>query len=468
MKHSIRAVITRNFVALILLTVSLLDVFLILGFRQYTYNGVRYYLEQQLNSSYYTYERYFKNVDLEMLLESDYNMIFNQSGGQVQLIGNDGQLLYDSIGAINDPVKDYPDVQSALKGQSGSRVGKVAYSDTPVLSVSRPLFSEDHGLLGVLRYTSSLAPAHRSVLTLTRYLLMLTFLVILISVIVSRFLAKGITRPIEEIQSTAIQLADGQYKKRIYMKRDDELGQLAQSINTLAAEIVRKEQVKNDFISSISHELRTPLTSIRGWAAILKDTDPEDKEVLTEGFHIIESETERLSKMVEELLDFSRYISGRITLKKDQFDITSTCEGILKQMEPRARKQEIHLMNEVNDDIVLVTADEDRIRQVLINLIDNAIKFTDPGGWVLLEARKNYPNYEIIVSDNGVGMDENELRLAKEKFYKGKHSNSHSGLGLSIAEEIIKLHNGEIQIVSEKNVGTSIRVFIPLENEAVS
>lgn len=100
------------------------------------------------------------------------------------------------------------------------------------------------------------------------------------------------------------------------MKRDDELGQLAQSINTLAAEIVRKEQVKNDFISSISHELRTPLTSIRGWAAILKDTDPEDKEVLTEGFHIIESETERLSKMVEELLDFSRYISGRITLKR--------------------------------------------------------------------------------------------------------------------------------------------------------
>lgn len=466
MKHSIRTVITRNFVALILLTVSLLDVFLILGFRQYTYNGVRYYLEQQLNSSYYTYERYFKNIDPETLLETDYNMIFGQSGGQVQLIGSDGQLLYDSIGAINDPVKDYPDVQSALKGKSESRVGKVVYSDTAVLSVSRPLFSEDRALLGVLRYTSSLAPAHRSVLMLSRYLLLLTFLVIAISVIISRFLAKGITRPIEEIQSTAIQLADGQYKKRINMKRDDELGQLAQSLNTLAAEIVRKEQVKNDFISSISHELRTPLTSIRGWAAILKETDPEEKDVMMEGFSIIESETERLSKMVEELLDFSRYISGRITLKKDQFDITSTCKGILKQMEPRAQKQEIHLINEVNDHVVLIMADEDRIRQVLINLIDNAIKFTDPGGWVLLEARKNYPNYEIIVSDNGVGMDENELRLAKEKFYKGKHSNSHSGLGLSIAEEIIKLHNGEIQIVSEKYVGTSIRIFIPLENEA--
>lgn len=466
MKHSLRTVITRNFVALILLTVNLLDVFLILGFRQYTYNGVRYYLEQQLDRSYYTYERYFKNFDLEMLLESDYNMVFNQSGGQVQLIGADGQLLYDSIGAINDPVKDYTDVQSALKGNSGSRVGKVTYSDTPVLSVSRPLFSEDHGLLGVLRYTSSLAPAHRAVLTLTRYLLLLTFLVTAISIIVSRFLAKGITRPIEEIQSTAIQLADGQYKRRIKMARDDELGQLAQSLNTLAAEIVRKEQVKNDFISSISHELRTPLTSIRGWAAILKDTDPEEKDVMAEGFNIIEGETERLSKMVEELLDFSRYISGRITLKKDQFDITSTCIGILKQMEPRAQKQEVHLINEVNEEVVLITADEDRLRQVLINLIDNAIKFTDPGGWVLLEARKNYPNYEIIVSDNGVGMDENELRLAKEKFYKGKHSNSHSGLGLSIAEEIIKLHNGEIQIVSEKYVGTSIRVFVPLENEA--
>ncbi|MDD7363755.1 MAG: ATP-binding protein [Peptoniphilus sp.] len=468
MKQSIRIIITRNFVALILLTVSLLDVLLILGFRQYTYNGVKYYLNQQLNNSIYTYDRYFKNGSLQELLESDYEIIFNQFGGQVQLVGPDGQLIYDSIGAINDPVKDYPDVQSALKGKENSRIGKVTYADTSVLSVSRPLFSREGSVLAVLRYTSSLAPAHRSVLILTRYLLILTVFVIAISIIVSRYLAKAITRPIEEIQSTAIQLADGQYKKRIELQRDDELGQLAQSINTLAAEIVRKEQVKNDFISSISHELRTPLTSIRGWAAILKDTDPEDKEIYTEGFNIIENETERLSKMVEELLDFSRYISGRITLKKDEFNITSTCRDVLRQMQPRAQNQDIHLIDEVNDEVVLITGDEDRIRQVLINLIDNAIKFTDPGGWVLLEARKNYPNYEMIISDNGVGMDETELRLAKEKFYKGKHSNSHSGLGLSIAEEIIKLHNGEIQIVSEKSVGTSIRVFIPLENEATS
>lgn len=468
MKNSIRKVITRNFVALVLLTVSLLDLSFILGFRQYTYDGVKYYLHQQLRSSFYTYDRYFKNNSLQELIESDYDMIFNQFGGQVQLIASDGQLIYDSIGAINDPVKDYPDVQLGLEGKEGSRIGKVTYSDTPVISVSHPLFSKRGDVLAVLRYTSSLAPAQRSVLSLTRYLLSLTVFVIAISIVFSRYLAKKITRPIEEIQSTAIQLADGQYKRRIDIDRDDELGQLAQSINTLAAEIVRKEQVKNDFISSISHELRTPLTSIRGWASILKDTDAKEKEIFTEGFNIIENETERLSKMVEELLDFSRYISGRITLKKDQFDITSTCRNVLKQMQPRAQNQEIHLIDEVNDEVVVLTADEDRIRQVLINLIDNAIKFTDPGGWVVLEARKNYPNYEMIVSDNGVGMDENELRLAKEKFYKGRHSNSHSGLGLSIADEIIKLHNGDIQIVSEKTVGTTIRVFIPLENEAIS
>ena len=468
MKHSIRKTLTRNFVALILLTVSLLDLALIFGFREYTYNGVKFYLNQQLNSSVYTYERYFKSSSLEELLADDYGMLFYQFGGQVQMIDKDAQLVYDSIGAINDPVKDYPDVLQALKGKDGFRIGPVPFSDTKVLSVSRPLYSQDDEVIGVLRYSSSLAPAIHSVWTLSRYLLVLTAFVIAIAVVASRMLSKSITRPIEEIQSTAIQLADGQYKKHITMKRDDELGQLAQSINTLAAEIVRKEQVKNDFISSISHELRTPLTSIKGWAAILKDTDPADTDVMNEGFEIIERETDRLSKMVEELLDFSRYISGRITLKKDRFDITSTCEDVFKQMKPRAMKESIHLINEINEEVVLLTADEDRLRQVLINLIDNAIKFTDADGWVLFEARKNFPNYEMIISDNGVGMDENELALAKEKFYKGKHSNSHSGLGLSIADEIVKHHSGSIQIVSEKSVGTTIRVIIPLGSEAAA
>ncbi|WP_068458234.1 ATP-binding protein [Aedoeadaptatus pacaensis] len=468
MKHSIRKTLTRNFVALILLTVSLLDLALIFGFREYTYNGVKYYLNQQLNSSVYTYERYFKSSSLDELLADDYGMLFYQFGGQVQMIDKDAQLVYDSIGAINDPVKDYPDVLQALKGKDGFRIGPVPFSDTKVLSVSRPLYSQDDEVIGVLRYSSSLVPAIHSVWTLSRYLLVLTAFVIAIAVVASRMLSKSITRPIEEIQSTAIQLADGQYKKHITMKRDDELGQLAQSINTLAAEIVRKEQVKNDFISSISHELRTPLTSIKGWAAILKDTDPADTDVMNEGFEIIERETDRLSKMVEELLDFSRYISGRITLKKDRFDITSTCEDVFKQMKPRAMKESIHLINEINEEVVLLTADEDRLRQVLINLIDNAIKFTDADGWVLFEARKNFPNYEMIISDNGVGMDENELALAKEKFYKGKHSNSHSGLGLSIADEIVKFHSGSIQIVSEKSVGTTIRVIIPLGSEAAA
>ena len=468
MKHSIRKTLTRNFVALILLTVSLLDLALIFGFREYTYNGVKFYLNQQMNSSVYTYERYFKSSSLEELLTDDYGMLFYQFGGQVQMIDKDAQLVYDSIGAINDPVKDYPDVLQALKGKDGFRIGPVPFSDSKVLSVSRPLYSQDDEVIGVLRYSSSLAPAIHSVWTLSRYLLVLTAFVIAIAVVASRMLSKSITRPIEEIQSTAIQLADGQYKKHIVMKRDDELGQLAQSINTLAAEIVRKEQVKNDFISSISHELRTPLTSIKGWAAILKDTDPADTDVMNEGFEIIERETDRLSKMVEELLDFSRYISGRITLKKDRFDITSTCEDVFKQMKPRAMKESIHLINEINEEVVLLTADEDRLRQVLINLIDNAIKFTDADGWVLFEARKNFPNYEMIISDNGVGMDENELALAKEKFYKGKHSNSHSGLGLSIADEIVKLHSGSIQIVSEKSVGTTIRVIIPLGSEAAA
>lgn len=118
MKHSIRKTVTRNFVALILLTVSLLDLALIFGFREYTYGGVKFYLNQQLDSAVYTYDRYFKSRSIDELLDGDYDMIFNQFGGQVQMIDKDAQLVYDSIGAINDPVKDYPDVVQALVAKS--------------------------------------------------------------------------------------------------------------------------------------------------------------------------------------------------------------------------------------------------------------------------------------------------------------------------------------------------------------
>lgn len=186
---------------------------------------------------------------------------------------------------------------------------------------------------------------------------------------------------------------------------------------------------------------------------------------MEDGLNIIENEADRLAKMVEELLDFSRYISGRITLDKEIIDISQTCLDISKQMRPRAKSNNIELITDLPKESILINADENRIKQLLINLLDNAIKFTSDKGWVKFQMLKEDDKVQIMISDNGMGMTKEELAHVKEKFYKGKHSKSHSGIGLSISDEITKLHQGSLEIFSEENIGTTVKVSLPIEVE---
>ena len=288
-------------------------------------------------------------------------------------------------------------------------------------------------------------------------------IVVLISGIISLFLADSIIKPLKEVTDVAEKLADGQFKVRSEVKINDEIGRLSQTLNYMADEILRKEQLKNDFISNVSHELRTPLTSIKGWAITLKSDEVPDKDLLDDGLNIIEKESDRLSLMVEELLDFSRFTSGRISLEKEVFDIKSTLDMIYKQLKPRAKNSNIEFIRIIDDAIETLTGDENRIKQVFINILDNAFKFTDEGGKVEFNALKIENDLLIEITDNGAGIPEAELPYVTEKFYKGKNSNSHSGIGLSISDEIVKLHGGNMTIQSEEGKGTRVIVRLPLE-----
>ena len=274
--------------------------------------------------------------------------------------------------------------------------------------------------------------------------------------------AETIIQPLIELKEFANELAHGNFsiKLKDTSISDDEIGDLAKTFVYMASEIDKSEKLKEEFISSISHELRTPLTSIKGWSETL-GYEGITRDELDLGLGIIQDETERLIKLVEELLDFSRLASDRIKLKIDTVNIKSLAIGVMNQLKVKSSEKDIRLnVAFENENIDLIQGDKDRLRQVLINLIQNSIKFTDEGGFINIIVSQDEEYTTIKVVDNGAGIEKENLEKVLDKFFQEDYNESGSGLGLAISNEIVKLHGGKMTLNSKKGVGTSITVKI--------
>lgn len=462
MKYSIGKKLVKNFLLIIIFTVVVISLFLILGFRNFYYSNVENELTSRLTLSIDSFEKFYSDRTLDELIIEDSEMLWANTSSEVQILNNDKYVIYDSVGALPTDKISTGDVISAEKGNFSTFVGSNNYTDDQVMSLTGRLHNRAGMGVGYLRFITSMEETNRSILKTSLIILGLGIVVIGITTIMSLILARSIVRPMEELISVAEKMADGQYKVRSELNTEDEFEQLSNTLNVMAEEILKREQIKNDFISSISHELRTPLTSIKGWAVVLKSAKEDEREVIADGLNIIENETDRLSKMVEELLDFSRFISGRIQLEKDTINLTDILTDIAKQMRPRAELNKIEFQYAIDQTNAIMIGDENRIRQLLINLLDNAIKFTSVDGFVRFGSNVFEDHIVVLITDNGQGIDKDEIQHVKEKFYKGKHSKSHSGIGLSIADEIATLHQGKLEIFSEKNIGTTVKVTLPI------
>lgn len=257
-------------------------------------------------------------------------------------------------------------------------------------------------------------------------------------------------------------MAQGRFDVRVSKRYDDEIGELGDTLNYMAQEVANQQKMKNDFIASISHELRTPLTSIMGWIITINSGDIDSKEELKEGLDIIERESKRLAELVDELLDFSKFDAGIITLRKSVVNLGELLKYIKRQMEPRAERKGITMTIDVDEHLPLIEADENRLKQVFINIIDNSFKFTQKGGYIDIIGRKNENGVLIRIEDSGCGIPEEDLPRVKQRFFKGSNVVSGSGLGLAICDEIVRLHNGKIDIESTVGKGTRVDVILPV------
>ena len=250
--------------------------------------------------------------------------------------------------------------------------------------------------------------------------------------------------------------------RRLEKENDDEIGELCDVINYMAGELSKAEQLKNDFISSVSHELRTPLTAIKGWAETIRASGTSDPLILNKGVEVISNECERLSGLVEDLLDFSRMQSGHLRLHMEKTDILAELEEAYVMYKEIAAKDGIRLEYRAPEQLPPVMADANRLKQVFINIIDNAVKYSSRGDLVRIEASSHDIYVQVAVKDTGCGIAAQDLGKVKERFYKANKTVRGSGIGLAVADEIIKQHNGILEIDSKENIGTVVTIVLPI------
>ena len=279
------------------------------------------------------------------------------------------------------------------------------------------------------------------------------------------FFIKSIVKPIQDVGNAARKIAMGDFESRIDIKSDDEIGELCNSINYMAAELLAAETMKNDFISSVSHELRTPLTAIRGWGETARMSVGSDEGLVERGLDVVLSEADRLGKLVEELLDFSRMQSGRLTVNTRPIDVSELLSATAGMYTELARQQGIELSYTASLSSATVLGDPDRLKQVFVNVIDNAVKYTEKGGLVLVTQQIEEGCVRILVKDTGVGIPAQDIDRVKEKFFKSNKTVRGSGIGLAVADEIIKQHQGLLFLESTEGVGTTVTIVLPLYEE---
>ena len=383
---------------------------------------------EYLNQGYYDY---YKSCAIYAQTFDEKNTL------ELQFIDADGQLVASSYGQFLGASPTTSDISQALEtGKISSFVGKDPNTGEGIMAVSSPMRYSNGQIIGVLRYVTATRQLDMQILTIGCF-------------------------PLREIIEKAKRITNGSYGIQIQTRYDDEVGELAETINEMSLKISENEKLQTDFISSLSHELRTPLTAITGWSETLLSGDDLDENT-QRGVKIIHREAVRMTEMVVELLDFTRMQDGRMTLNMELADIRSEFEDTVYMYGSRLAQDGITLEYLDNDqDIPEISCDPKRLRQVFLNILDNAAKHGGEGKRIQAEILWEDEEVVVNIRDFGPGIPEDELPLVTKKFYKGSSKARGSGIGLAVCDEIVQLHGGTLTLSNAEGGGTLVSVRIP-------
>ena len=379
---------------------------------------------------------------------------------EVQVIDRNDNVVVTTTGfqPSDSKMADYEQAKLTGSAVADSKTSEGEH----VLAGTTALYDSSGRYIGAYRWITTLENADRRISGLIITLVVTGLLVLAFCAFSGLFFIKSIVTPIRDVSNIARKIAMGDFGSRIEITKNDEIGELCDTINYMASELSQAENMKNDFISSVSHELRTPLTAIKGWGETAKMSIGTDEALVKRGIDVVLSEADRLSGLVEELLDFSRMETGRLSVVSQPLNISELLTESVDMYIELARQQGIELVFTRPAEDVTVLGDPNRLKQVFINIIDNAVKYTEKGGQVLVDQITEEGCVRITVKDTGVGIPAQDIDRVKEKFYKANKTVRGSGIGLAVADEIIKQHKGLLFLESTEGVGTTVTIVLPL------
>ena len=407
------------------------------------------YLNQSYNQYYQSCITYAQTFEEKSKLE-------------LQFINAQGRIVASSHGTWAGESPTTSDIRDAIEKRSiMPYYGVNPLTGERIMAVSSPMIYSNGEVIGVLRYVTSTKLMEGQIARVAVVALLALGSVVLVVFYSSNYYIRSILVPLGQIIEKAKKITNGSYGIQIETKYDDEVGELADTINEMSIKISENEKMQSEFISSLSHELRTPLTAITGWSETLLSGDGLDYDT-RRGMKIIHKEAGRLTDLVLSLLDFTRIQDDRMKLNIESTDLRAEFEDTVYMYGSRLAQDGIVLNYLDNDeDIPEISCDGKRLRQVFLNILDNAAKHGGEGKKIDAGIRFKDDMVQITIRDYGPGIPDDELPLVKKKFYKGSSKARGTGIGLAVCDEIVQMHGGTLTLENADGGGTVVTVTIP-------
>ncbi|MDN5348065.1 MAG: hypothetical protein PWP65_1629 [Clostridia bacterium] len=363
------------------------------------------------------------------------------------------------------------DLQAVLQGKVISYRGPFRFLGTDVLTVVAPVY-RDNKITGTVMLSAPLGPIEKRIRDLQRITQYAGLVGIILATFLSLLFSRTLSRPLLKMNQAARAMARGDYSRRVVVKSKDEIGLLADSLNSLATKLQEKiatlerlDQTRREFVANVSHELRTPLSIMQAYTEALIDGVANSEADRNKCLRNIHEEILRLRRLVTELLDLQKIEAGRMEMEMKEVSLSVIARRVADKFQALAEERKINLSRDIPAGLSPALANPDRLEQVLINLLDNAIRVTPAGGEVKIKVKEFPEEFRIAVSDTGPGIPPEEQPLIWERFYKVDKSRTRStggtGLGLAIAKAIVEAHGGSIEIRSQPGAGSTFVFTIP-------